>query len=289
MELIGDRNFLRGFYLQGPDPSAHDRWVEKIVSPFPQNEQKPLWWVAQWWTPFPFSKAAPKQRGEEMVWENESRRFVWNPQSGRFSMDLDSHKEYEALYQSPRASSKTPWSHFLLEQDFEDSPNVEELSSLRAKIRFSVEKCALFDRERFNPSLHAAQLLWYLTIQPQKGPYSPAGKNFIWLGLPLFDSRTPYEEKAAFLDVGNPGSTNRLIYNLDSRDYLPSPVEIGEEYSVDFDLLPKAKEAIAYAREHGILPPSGPLYVNYMNFGWELPGSYEASASIQAISLEAEL
>jgi hypothetical protein len=288
MELIGDPGFERGFWLQNPDASTKDRRIDCKLYLGEESKEDPVWWMAQWWTPFHFAKARGSRRGTAISIDNESRHFLFDPADGHFEMGLDANLEYETLYGGVRKAPSTPWSHFLLEQDFPKAAEFSKLRSLRARLSFRIDECELFHKDEFDPNLHAAQLLWYITINKRKAPYSPAEGEFIWFGLPLFDSRVPHTSFGAFLDVGNAGSTNRLIYNLASDDYLPPEIKIGEWVSVDIDILPRMKEAVAYAKGHGIFKENGELYVNYMNFGWELPGAYKAKASIKGMSLEGE-
>jgi hypothetical protein len=288
MELLTDKNFKNGFYLENPDAGTHDRNVDKNLC-FGSTKEAPCWYMAQWWTPFNFKKAPIKKDGAVYSIQNESRFYSLDTSNGDFVMGLDSNLEYETLYHGVRKSSSTPWSHFLIEQDFKAPQLVTKLTSLIAHVEFSIDELKLFHKEEFDPSIHAAQLLWYLTINEKGSTYSPIGKNFIWFGLPLFDSRCDHQDFSAFLDVGNPGSTNRLIYNLDSRLYLPNKIEIGQQQIVNIDVLPLINKAIDYAIQNGIFASKDNLYVNYMNFGWELPGSYKVRSTIKGLSLEAKV
>lgn len=286
-ELLTDNHFERGFFLENPDASTHDRRVDKELH-FARSGVKPCWYMAQWWTPFNFKDSPIRKTGDNYVIENPSRRYTINPKTGAFEMALDSALEYEALYHDVRHSPATPWSHFLIEQDFAQPADAASIVHLWASLSFTITKVVSVHPETFDPQIHAAQLLWYLTINEKADAYSPTSGNFIWFGLPLYDNRTSVTPFGAFLDVGNPGSTNRLIYNLSSSDYFPLGVEIGKTYHLRFDVWPEMIKAILYAREHGVFSKDSRLFVNYMNFGWELPGACQIDSFVNSLSLEVE-
>ena len=283
-ELLSDPSFRNGFALLGINPAKDDRKVFRLFG------NNPAWYLAEWWTPFPF-KDAPlirHENGYEM--ENESRRVAVDTADGALTMELNSEKEYAQLYHGVRTRVDQGWSHLLIEQNFKEPLLVSSLKGLQARIQFRVNQCTMFRSGEFNPQMHAAQLLWYITIRekPLKGD-SGLGGNYIWFGLPLFDNRFPFEEPSAFYDIGNEGSTKKLIYGLGSKTYLPEAVVLGRDYSISVDILPEVKKAIAFAREHGIFQSDGDLFVNYMNLGWELPGNFAVSSLIKGLSIKGAL
>jgi hypothetical protein len=279
-ELLKDPSFQGGFALLGINPAKDGR---KIFRVFGKN---PAWQLAEWWTPYPF-KDAPlieTQHGYEMA--NESRRVAVDTAQGRLTMELDSEKEYAKLYQGVRHDSSQGWSHLLIEQDFEKPAKLSELKGLVASLAFQIDECQLFREKEYSPDRHAAQFLWYITLRegPRQAETGPNG-NYIWFGLPLFDNRFEHEEESAFYDLGNEGSTKKLIYGMASKKYLKDKIELGKEVRFSIDLLPDLKKAVAYAIGHGIFASADNLYVNYMNLGWELPGNFRVASTLRGLSL----
>ena len=288
-ELLSDATFKKGFLLQDPNAGTLDRNVTKYIH-FGNERYTPVWYMAQWWTPFNFKDAPIVKSGDVYSIDNESRHYSINTKTGRFEMGLDASLEYKTLYDDVRRKIATPWSHFLIEQDFEKPAKVTKIKALRAHVKFKINEVTLDKPELFDPSIHAAQLLWYVTINSKRGLYSPAGRNFIWFGIPLYDSRSKELPDQCHPDIGSPGSTDCLICSLGTKDYLPNGVEIGKEYVIDIDIWPKVKEAIEVAKKEGIFreDEDEKLNINYMNFGWELPGSYKVSSVVEELSLEVE-
>ncbi len=289
-ELISDNRFQGGFALQGPDAVNDQRKVFSHLDYGGEaiGARKKIWIMSQWWTPFDFKDAEFKKLGRGLYeYRNESRHCHIDTGRGSFRFALDSNKEYQALYGGNRTDKSRPWSHFLLEQDFVESARLKDLKALYANLSFSIDKVENHDKE-FDPNMHTAQFIWYLTIREGVGDSKePLGGNFIWLGIPMYDYRYPYIGKSVHFDGDFAGSTRALIYSLDSRDYLEDvPLKLGKEYNISFDILPLAKKAVRYAVRNGIFATSANLVFNYMNIGWELPGSFDVESTIKGLSLK---
>ena len=58
-------------------------------------------------------------------------------------------------------------------------------------------------------------------------------------------------------------------------------------YEFTYDALPKVKEAIEEAQKLGALKnvKAENLTINYMNFGWEVPGTFNVSATVEEIDI----
>ena len=221
-------------------------------------------------------------------YSNPSRQAEIDTNEGRFRFILDSGKEYEARFGKGREDPSSPWSHFLLEQDFVESIKLKDLSALYASLRFKLNKAECLDEGNFDPNKHTAQFIWYLTIREGRGnKKEELGGNFIWFGIPIYDYRYPSIAKHIQYDGDFAGSTRTLIYNLPTKDYLlDAPLKQGKEYEVCLDILPSIKRAVRYAMKAGIFKSSRGLVVNYMNIGWELPGSFLVDSEISSIRLK---
>jgi len=291
IELISDPTFKTGFYLKSPETTNvyTERHFDYQGTATP-NQQ--VWNMAQWWTPFNFGLASETRVADHQYrYENESRYFEVNSETGAMSFGLDSWKEYQKKFGGSRTSGSQNWSHFLLEQDFQNSVHLSQLASLDCGLKFSINKAQLFDEEHYTPSLHAAQFLWYFIVQnvvPDGSDPALVGTNgdFLWFGVPLYDNRSDYMPVFANYDGGFTGATNKLIYCMDNREYLPvnvgKPLVIGQSYTIDVDILPAIKDAFVNGKKFGALSNCQfqNMQVGYMNFGWELPGSFAVDCSI---------
>lgn len=298
-ELLDDQKFMTGFYLKTPEaPVSYPRHFNYGGSVSDSGDMS--WELAQWHTPYDFSDAT-ETKVKDGVWkyENESRSFEVDTNTGEMSFSLDSWAEYQNLFGGSRTSGNQAWSHFLIEQTFSHSLQISKAKHLYLNLTFSIDELTAFDTEHYDSGKHAAQYLWYFTIQnilPDGADETKLGKHgdYLWFGVPLFDNRSDYQTEYKNIDAGFAGATNKLIYGMDNRNYLPvssgHPLEIAKTYAIkDFDVLPYMQEAFIYGTQNGALENCqwGNMRVGYMNFGFELPGSFKMATTISGWSVRA--
>ena len=287
VELFGDPNFKTGFDLKSI--STSDAHVVKHLDYNGAAEEcdPAIWNMAQWWTPFDFQYAPYTYENGYHTYQNESRTLKVNTDTGEIVMQLNSWLEYQERFGGSRTDTSQTWSHFLIEQTFEQSMTLADLNSLTLHFDFCVEEATLFDEEHYNPSFHAAQFIMYFTIRNYDFD------NFFWFGVPLYDNRGNDSNPSYNIDQGFEGATNSLIYRMGQRDYIPSGTKIGQKYTIDIDLIPFLQEALITGSTVTSNPPLAgwdwnKCYINYMNAGWELPGSFNIVSSMSNLSLIAE-
>ena len=126
-DLLTDECFKSGFFLQGPNPVTDQRKVFSYLDYGGEaiKVNDVLWIMSQWWTPFDFKDAAFSKKSDGVYeYFNQSRRCLIDTKEGRFRFVLDSSAEYKQRLGGPRNDPNTPWSHFLLEQDFVESVRI---------------------------------------------------------------------------------------------------------------------------------------------------------------------
>jgi len=294
LELLTDPTFKTGFHLLGINPTVNHRKIYKYLDyngeAFKTN--RPIWQMAQWWTPFDVKNASFKKENGRYVYETPSRRFEVKPEpNGHLRMNLYGSKEYP---NGPRTSGNDPWSHLLIEQDFEESVSLDTLQALNLKLTFNIESVEDHHQGQYDPNLHAAQFLWYFVIH-DTGIEGSTGygnfKEFFWFGIPLYDNRFPFIEESMHVDSGGIGTTGRLIYSMSNRNYLKEPIQMGKTYHIEVDILPSVLKAKQYALDHGYLKKhdQSNYQIGYMNFGWELPGVFDVKSYIEGMSAIAAL
>jgi|GEM_PF-1078330 len=298
-ELIRDRSFSTGFHLREWTTVNGGPIVRHLDYGGTATSSDPIWTMARWWDPFDFKNAVESKEGDAYRYEDQSSYCLIYPGAGKMTMHLNSYTEYEEKFGGSRSSASQNWSHFLIEQSsFALAPSLTQLKKLTAKVSFRIDQCDLLDSEHYNPSLHTAQLFWYLTLSNRiDSGETDQGTDgdYMWFGIPLFDYR--YQRIAEYknIDSGVTGSTNKLIYSLANDIYLPvsenKGIELGKDYTIDFDILPYLREAFVYGKTHGCLvgADASRIRINYMNFGWELPGSFAITSTVQDFSLTALL
>lgn len=284
VQLFDDANFRTGLLLKST--STTDAHVVKDLDYEGEAEprDRTIWQMAQWWTPFDFQYAPYSYSDGYHIYQNESRTLKVNTEKGELGMQLNSWLEYQERFGGSRTSSGQTWSHFLIEQNFSQSVLLSELSSLRLSFDFQIKDVTLFDQEHYNPSMHAAQFIMYFTIR------NLDFDNFFWFGVPLFDNRGNEGKPSYNIDQGFEGATNSLIYRMGQNDFLPNGVEVGKKYTVDVDLIPFLQDALITGSTATANPPLAGwdwnrCYIDYMNAGWELPGSFNIESTLSRLSL----
>lgn len=287
-ELLSDTKFSNGFNLLSTSTN-NGRKLAGVLDYNKSTKETPCWEIAQWWTPFDFINAkysSPDFKIHDYV--NESRELIVNENESSLTMKLNSNIEYQRKFGRNRTGNEN-WSHFLIEQSLNEPQRLGNLTKLVVSIDFIIEKC---DDLSPGQELPCGQISWYFTVTDVKNhdPHYESGDNdFYWFGLPFFDSRFEVVEKYQHVDSGFVGATNKLIYKISSSDVFKGKVIFGESKHVEIDILPLLREAYDYGVKHGAMPGTvfDQLYINYMNLGWEIPGSMDCSSTFKNLSIKA--
>ena len=114
----------------------------------------------------------------------------------------------------------------------------------------------------------------------------------MWFGMILYDNR---EEGSDFtltykVDDDSTANTGKMICQPASRDWSSTGkmAKLGETINVDFDMLSIAKTAFNKAKNtYGLFSKSSweDMYIGSMNFGIELPGTYDIGVEISNASI----
>lgn len=295
IELLEDPTFATGFNLLGISPVIDGRTIQKKLDYNGECEEsdRVVWYMGQWWTPYSMVNANYSYRDGIHVYETPSRTVEVNPSdSGYLHTELNSDIEYMG---EPRVQGQS-WTHLLIEQFFSDSVKMSELESLILTLDVSVEQVVDLNGDDYDPNLHAAQFLWYLTLKnvvPEGSTQEEVGTggDYLWFGIPIYDSRVDFVAHSAHVDQGAAGTTNKLIYSMSSSNYFDEVIQMGKTYHVQIDVLPFVKDAFIYAINNNALVNAQfeNMEIGYMNFGWELPGSFDVSSTIRNMSIMANL
>ena len=294
--LLKDDTFSQGFNLSGIVS------IESGSRPFDYIDYggkagtNPKWRLCQWGSRFNLALSDElmtddeKERfpvsGTESVkdgvytYSNDGLTFDVNPETGYCKMSVNGKNEYP----TPRVANQA-WPHLLVEQTFEEHHYLKDFEHLYVKLRFKINSCTNeFERiSQYDPSLHSAQVTWFVTPQNVNSKSEGAGEMF-WFGIPLFDWR----RKDSYIDLyyaqdgGKEDSTGQFIYNLCSLDYMKEGNKIGKEMEIYFDILPGIKAGLAKGKEEGYLQKSQfeDLALTTMNLGWEVTGTFNSSFEI---------
>lgn len=292
-EILRDTSFETGFDLMTTS-TTNGRALSTYLDYNGEAKDKDItphpWQMSQWWTPYDFKNATYNKDNNGIIeYKNESRRVLVNSKEKELTLELDSNTEYQKLFGHSRNGDEN-WSHILIEQNIKDAPKLVDLKNIFVNLEFTINFVTNMDEKQAVP---AAQFLWYFTItDPKNGNTNyeseDGGKRnqFMWFGLPIFDSRYDFVDAYSHADTGFVGATNTIIYSISSKNYLSEKIVYGKKYTMTLDILPFIKDAYLYGFSQGAMENCewSDLVLNYMNLGWELPGSFKASATIKNLS-----
>lgn len=286
-EAIQDPLFENGFALSPLDPRiVHEKggFEKSCVDTlrFEEQDVLPIWKMAQWYSHNDLANtSAVKDKNGGMIYMNHGKRVIRNS-DGSLWLEINTSCEYE----KPREDGE-PWPHLLIEQSFVHCPNIGKVKELNFSIDIRLEKCErkMTDSE-YNPGLHTAQSPFYFVLK-NVNHQSKDFNSFIWLGIPSFDYRYQRmnNQETTSWDIG----TSTYIYNVPQLAVWGDIVfQDNQWHEARIDILPLIRQGVENMREKGYFKDTvwDDLEISGMNFGWEIPGTFDAAVSIKNLSLK---
>lgn len=276
LELIQDAHFERGFILWKTAPGRHVEYG--TISSF--SNAAPVWGLSQWSSRFPLGTNVVI-KGGTLEYGNIAKIVVLGPPG---VSDLTLAVNSGAEYAHTRKSPNEPWVHLLVEQEFQKPESLAKLSAAKLHIEARLLHSRLLNSKDYNPALHAAQFTLYFTVQNRNVKSSGYG-DLLWFGIPLYDNRNRFPEAFKEQDFGG---TAKFIFTPAAREFMGASLHDGNWVSVDKDLLPLMRDALATAWSRGFLKGSKKIddyYIAGAYMGWELPGTFDVSLQVRNFSL----
>ena len=217
-----------------------------------------------------------------------SKVFKVNTTTGQVYMELNAEVDYG---NTPRKDGQS-WPHILICQNYSEfeTPYLDSAEEVRLSMDFDFVKFEDVMGKSADKDLHACQFQWYVTIQ-NTNKESPDYGDFFWFGLQFFDNRYTFCPKGLIVDQGKDTATGKAIYTMDMKRVMKlKPVEQGESYSVDYDILPevkKALEAVTQLEDIDCFKNTNlsDLRIGHTNIGWEMPGTYNGAVMINSFDI----
>jgi hypothetical protein len=279
-ELLRDSSFRHGFVLLRPEPG---RKVECGTVRGPDGAD-PVWQLAQWSSRHPFDGSTTVARGDggTLRLVTPARAVSFGGGDGILTLAVNAAAEYGGR---PRAEGE-PWAHLLVEQPVATQPRLDRLAALRLHLEARRVRAERTRGDGFDPRIHAAQFLIFLTVQNlEKG--QPGFGDYLWFGVPVFDTRHRMSQTYAAPDSAGSG---KFIYTPGSERFTSGSTHDEGWVTFDADLLPLIREGLAAARDRGFLKgldDDGLFRIAALNMGWEVPGTFDVEMQIRRLSLTA--
>ncbi len=291
-EIMRDIIFEKGFTLTPVDPKTVQQgggfektYVDTLN--FGKEDSHPVWQLAQWWSKYTLAKCQlEKSPDGSFFYENagKSKKIALYPDSSLL-LEVDASREYD----SPRVNGQN-WPHLLIAQNFNDqSPNVGQAERLDFTMEIMLVKNENKMKEgTFNPSLHTAQTPFYFVLK-NDNKNSIDYNQQIWFGIPSYDYRniTLSDKEEIALDLG----TNMYMYAVPPQKIWGNVnLHDGSWHKGQADIKPIVLRAIDAMKGRGVFLNTKPedLKITGMNFGWEVPGTFDVAIRVKNIHLKVE-
>jgi len=284
VDLLRDPHFRRGLTVLSPKPGKKVPTGRLAPS---SATGEPLWTLAQWHS----KQSILGTEAEELPdgarrWVNGMKTIVLAPEGhpdADVALGVDARAEYGAR---PRKKGE-PWPHLLLAQDINSEASLAELEALHFRVGARLRRSTLHETDGHSPSIHAAQFICFFTVQ-NLNRQSPGYGDFLWFGVPLYDSRYRLPRKFMAPDQ----ALSKFIYSPAGEVYTTDSLHDGQWVHIQKDLAPLMKQGLQEAWAAGHLPASKDLrdyHLGGFSIGWEVPGTYDVLVQVRGLGLTARL
>lgn len=189
------------------------------------------------------------------------------------------------VYDHPRKDGEN-WINFLIETSF-DNLKVKDFKTMIFSYDLVIQKCEMkMSDEEYNTNIHAAQCLAYLYVRNTNKESKDYMKS-LWLGVGSFDNR----------DEGGIGKIAQTMWDIGTSTFIFGMSDEEVFGKVDFydkkwhnctvDVRKAINEAINALTKNGFMKESvvDDFEVMGMNYGWELPGTFDVRSQVRNFSL----
>ncbi len=186
VEILRDTEFENGFGAMGV--TSEYGYIVKRVLETEEGKENYDWLIAQWATRHSFETEMTRTEGEDAAgtpyvkFSNEAKEVIAYPGAGKLQLNAYASREYEA----PRTADQA-WVHLLAEQVFEGEQRVPfaSMERLEMSLTFSVDRCEnRMSAAEYDPSVHAAQISWYITVENSASAEVTPGRIICGLAFP---------------------------------------------------------------------------------------------------------
>jgi len=293
VDLIADSSFQRGFIVKDSNGKKQQilRW---------NDSGEPIWETAQYYSKS--SLADPRHlttRPNGLTFRDDFQTFIVHPENGEADLILgvNGFNEYGGVYRK----QGEPWPHEYVSQRISDpnghlgaaSPRLSDIDRVDLSFDFRLIHNNPHRGPDYNPSIHAAQFLFFLTVQNLNRDSKGYG-SYYWFGISLYDSRQPVTSLFFMQDKGSAlkKGTDAFIYNVGIAPFTKKIVANGDWVSIHNDILPYIRAGLQEAWKQGFLTTSTNL-ADYrfggMVLGWEITGLDDVAAEVKNLEASAIL
>ena len=278
--LFLDRNFSKGIAVQGTNIALTGG---NYVGYFDLNgtaqkdangKLSPVWFLSQFACKNDITvEGTETVSGNTYTYTDASKTFEVNTETGAIRMGIKGSMEYE----TPRVYGQS-LAGLLFTPNAMKEVLLKDMEALYFEMDFVINQVdIMMSDDEFDVLNHTAQFLFYFFVMDK------TNSDWFFLGVPLYDYRQVYHKEYRAQD--NPDqaeSTGLYIYIPATTECYNYPIFVGEEYSLDLNMLPFFKRGFEYAQKAGYMRNSKyeNLYIDGCNIGWEIPGTFDCMATM---------
>jgi hypothetical protein len=286
-EVISDIHFENGLAVS----PLHPRIVQEAggfekantdTVYFEKQDVLPVWQMCQWHSKYDLAGTqAVRHSDNSIAYSNQGKKIV-RYADGSLLLDITTSTEYE----HPRREGED-WPHLLVQQDFPKMPNIGKVKQLNFSMQLKLEKCEnKMGTAEFNRNLHTAQSPFYFILR-NTNKESEDYNASIWFGIHSFDYRYTRmsETESISWDIG----TSMYIYTVPQKPVWGDiSFQDNQWHKAQADILPLIIKAVNAMKAKGLFQATSlfDLVLTGMNFGWEIPGTFDAAIVVKEISLK---
>jgi len=294
-----DKNHTDGFHLAvHPNTNEYGKYKHEDIYLTYNGKGKESninWELTQWWSPkqigLQTSTYSYDEANNTHSYTAPARQVKCKPDTNDVYFKTDTSIEYEMLYgekKLPKANADAnQWSHSLLQCNFESWVKLVDISSFVLDFDITIHNCTFKGKSDADMSGYegASQIFIYFTLfESIKGGYG----KVMWFGVPIYDSR--YNQIAEYY---RPDIWSGLpIYSLPNNLYLPVNnnygLKMNRKYHVSIDMINYFKDIyFGSDKWEGVYPTAdrNNVYCEYINYGFEMPGAFDMSATISNLDI----
>lgn len=280
-EQLPDPSLAEGLALLAPEP-VNGVGVRIDTLAFYSDGRQPVWRLCSWTFGTTLSGDRPSRSRYGRTYADEAFSIA-RSRRGTFTLAVQADK----VYAHPRSAGSEPWINFLVETDLDA---VRLADAERLTLTYDMRVVAVSDRlgDAFDASIHAAQFLGYLYVRNLNTQSADYMKS-LWLGVGMYDNRCPLgmlPEAVTSWDIG----TATYIHNPSGAMAFGEGTDLNNHrwHHANVDVKAAVAEAIQALQGKGYLTDSRveDFAVTGLNFGWELPGTYNVVGQFRGFSLK---
>jgi len=285
-EIFRDLGFGQGFNLTALSSLENPvhigtLFVEEGI------DKESVWRIAQWGSKYSLIDAKLQTAKNEKFYENQGKKVSIKKEKNETILYffIDGHEEFS----NGERQQGEDWPHLLLEQKIEPAAKISEMKKFKLSFDIKISKPEKKKKTKYLDNLHAAQYVMFFTLQNLNKESKGYG-DFLWFGIPIYDSRHKFVPEYKAVDGGKEDASNKYIHIFAGSLFWKKQLDDDRWHTFNSDLKKQIIEAFKDAQKQKFLKECtlDDMYLTSMNTGWEVTGTFKVSSSLKNLKAQIE-